>query len=75
MAQHIQELKKQLSSPLREIPGVSGVGTAGGKLTVYLEQDLPGVKRRVIEAVGDRLDEGDLQFIVTGAFRVAAHSC
>ena len=34
----LQELKRRLSPRLLSIPGVSGVGIPGGKLTVYLAE-------------------------------------
>ncbi len=74
MVENIRELKKRLSSRLLQIPGVSGVGAAGGKLTIYLEQDLPGVRRKVLDLVADQADCSDLQFVVTGLFRAAASS-
>lgn len=66
-------LKKALSPRLRDIPGVSGVGTAGGKLTVYLTEDLPGVKHQVLEMIEDtEASESDVQFVVSGEFNATA---
>jgi hypothetical protein len=42
------EIKRRLSDRLLQIPGVAGLGTPAGRLTVYLEQDslgLPGKGR------------------------------
>jgi len=69
---NLQELKKNLSPRLLQIAGVSGVGTAGGKLTVYLDEDLPGIKHKVLDIVGDCASDADVQFVVTGVFRAAA---
>lgn len=62
-------LKRLLSPLILEIEGVSGLGVPGGVLTVYLEADDAGVRRRVCEVV-DRVAPGaSPRFEVTGKIR------
>lgn len=63
------ELKRRLSPALLAIPGVSGVGTAGGVLTIYLEADSAAVKAACEAAVRTEEPAAPLAFAVTGPFR------
>jgi hypothetical protein len=60
---------KQKLSPLLRIPGVSGVGTPGGKLTVYLAEDAEPVRRQVAALVDREVPGTPINYVVTGTFR------
>ena len=65
----LKELKSRVAPRLRAIAGVTGVGTPGGVLTVYLERDsaaIRGAVRDVLDAEGAPADVG---YVVTGAFK------
>lgn len=71
MARDLLALKKLVSARLTDIPGVTGVGLPQGRLTVYLAQDLPGIRQRVREIVGAEDDQEAVDFVVSGEFRAA----
>ncbi len=62
-------LKRLLSPLLLGVEGVSGLGVPGGRLTVYLEADDAGVRRRVREIVARVAPSASPRFEVTGPFR------
>lgn len=65
----LRALKTRLSRELLTLHGVSGVGTPGGKLTVYLEEDSPRI-RQTVESIVRQIDQTiHVLYLVTGAFR------
>ncbi len=48
---------------------MAGVGVPLGRLTVYLAEDTPAVRRSVADALKELECEAPVDFIVTGAFR------
>ncbi len=63
------DLKTRLSPLLLRMKGVSGVGTAGRKLTVYLADDSEQL-RKDVEGVIQREAPGvDVSTVVSGEFR------
>jgi hypothetical protein len=63
------DLKRRVSPALLAIPGVSGVGTAGDALAVYLESDSPQVRAACEAVVRAEAPGVELSFVVTGPFR------
>jgi hypothetical protein len=51
------------------VSGVAGVGVPLGRLTVYIAEDTPTVRRSVAAALKDLECETPVDFVVTGAFR------
>jgi len=65
----LRQIKRQVSDRLLHEPGVAGVGTPGGKLTVYLEEDSQAVRGRVEQIVKDLIgDQSPVAFLVAGVF-------
>lgn len=65
----LRTLKKRLSPPLLNIAGVSGVGIAQGKLTIYLEVDSDAVRQAVATVLGAEAPNAPATYVVTGKFR------
>jgi hypothetical protein len=65
----LQELKRRLSPRLLGIPGVSGVGIPGGKLTVYLAEDTEAARREVARVLDSEASATPVTYVVTGTFR------
>jgi hypothetical protein len=65
----VQQRKQRLSPLLMAIPGVSGVGTRGGVLTVYLAEDSELVREAVNTVVGREAPGTQVSFVATGPFR------
>jgi hypothetical protein len=65
----IQGIKRRLSPLLLRLPGVSGVGSAGGKLAVYLSEDSERVRRDVAAVVEAEAPDTSITYILTGTFR------
>ncbi len=63
------DLKRRLSPALLAIPGVSGVGTAGDTLTVYLESDSAEARAACEAAIRAEAPSAEVAFVVTGPFR------
>jgi hypothetical protein len=61
-------LKRKVSSQILQVPGVSGIGVPGGRLTVYLEDDSDEVKNRVREVLKTVSPETAVVFQVIGTF-------
>jgi hypothetical protein len=51
------------------VSGVSGVGVPQGRLTVYLAEDTPTVRRSVADTLKKLECETPVDFVVTGPFR------
>jgi hypothetical protein len=62
-------IKQKLSPLLLRIPGVSGVGTPGGRLTVYLAEDAEPLRRQVAAVVDREVPGTPISYVVTGTFR------
>ena len=65
----VEALRSRLSPRLLGLAGVSGVGIPGGRLTVYLTDDSPAVRRSVTEMVEAEAKNVPVDFVVTGTFR------
>jgi hypothetical protein len=68
MVSDLRQYKKSVSARILSIQGVTGVGIPQGKLTVYLQQDLPGVRQKVLNIVAPDLSAEEVQFIESGEF-------
>ncbi len=68
-ANALKAAKDRLSPNLLRVPGVSGVGIAGGKLHVYLADDSETARNAVRVIVQAEAPDADLAFEVTGRFR------
>ena len=62
------EVKRRIGDRLLAVPGVSGVGVPGGRLTVYLEADVAEVRRACEEIVRSDGSGTAVDFVVTGRF-------
>ncbi len=62
------EVKQLVSRKVLRVHGVSGVGTRGGRLTVYLEYDSLDLRKEVKSVVESVAPGYSLEFIVTGKF-------
>lgn len=65
----LREVKRRLSPLLLGIPGVSGLGIPGGKLTVYLAEDSEAVRKEVEAVLASEAPGTTVAYVVTGAFR------
>jgi hypothetical protein len=73
-ADELRSVKRRVSPLLLRIPGVSGVGTPGGTLTVYLAEDSERTRREA-SAVLERAAPGvPVCYVVTGAFQARPRS-
>jgi hypothetical protein len=72
MDQDVQELKRRVSPKLLQTRGVSGVGIREGVLTVYLTEDSDDVRRDAAATVEQEQPGAQVNFVVTGPFRVQA---
>jgi hypothetical protein len=68
MVNDLREYKKTISARILAIQGVTGVGIPEGKFTVYLLQDLPGVRQKVLNVVAPELSAEEVQFVESGEF-------
>ncbi len=65
----LREIKRRISRKLLEIPGVSGVGTHGGVLTIYLAEDRKELRQKVAAVLKSACPDVPFAFVVTGPFR------
>jgi hypothetical protein len=65
----LQQLKRRLSPRVLRIPGVSGIGTGRGTLTVYLVDDSEAPRRAVEAVVQSEAGNTAVEYVVTGTFR------
>jgi len=67
----VMKLKRLVSSRLLQIPGVSGVGLPGDRLTVYLDHDYDSDRLRseVRAVVRSIAPSAEVAFLVRGPFR------
>ena len=65
----LQQRKQKLSPHLMAIPGVSGVGTHAGALTVYLAEDSAAVREAVDAAIAREAPGTPVNYVVSGSFR------
>lgn len=64
----IRRVKRDLSARLLRVPGVSGVGVSGGKITVYLAYGSADLRREVSRIVKEVAAETEVRVVVTGRF-------
>jgi hypothetical protein len=62
-------VKKKVSPQLLSVAGVSGVGVPQGRLTVYLAEDTPTVRRSVADTLQQLECDTPVDFVLTGPFR------
>lgn len=68
--QDLIKAKQKLSAELMRLDVVSGVGTAGSKLAVYLARPLDPEESKKIRKILETTAPGQpVEFITTGAFR------
>lgn len=66
---NLSDVKRLASPRLLEIPGVSGVGLRGDRLTVYLDSDSRRLRKQVQAIVKSISPSAEVTFLVTGPFR------
>ncbi len=65
----LKALKSRVAPRLLAIDGVTGVGTPGGVLTVYLEKDGAAIRREVSAVLEAEGAAPNVSYVVTGAFK------
>ncbi len=65
---NLQQVKQLLSPRVLRVPGVSGIGTPRGELTVYLENDSAKLKEEIMDVVKSVAPGQPCKFVVTGKF-------
>lgn len=65
----LKALKRRLSPQLLALDGVTGVGIASGKLTVYLSEDLAALRRRLQRILKAEAPGVQVALVPTGVFR------